>query len=413
MSLFRYVAVDPDDRVRHAGELAAPSAAAVRSRLREAGLEVLSVRPADRRLPAARETGDSPAPTAPLRDLLNRRARRRRLVQRAELFDGLAILLAAGVPLVRALEATAGGDATSTAMRRLLQLLAAALRDGGALSQALSQHESWFDEVDVQMVAAGEEAGTLPEVLTTLAETRQESEDLSQQVLGALLYPLVIAVVGIAVAVFLSVRTLPALAGILEQNGVELPALTRSVMSVGQAVARYTWLALPLTGLAAVLPAVVRAAGVSSPSISLGRLPVLVHARQARLMSLLASLLRVGIPFITALRIVARTMPVSLRPAIERAAARIEGGASAPDALLEHRIIGAETYALLGVGQDSGELPAMLAKAAEKLQRRTQRSIKRVTTLLEPAVILALSALIGLVVMATILPLLRLQEIIG
>ena len=433
MTLYQYIAVDPNSRATCRGEINAPDAPAARGRLREAGLEVLAVKVgglnALRRVSLAM-TGEKPDDSrrqarltfrrigVALAHVIHNHLRQRRLASRAELFDSLATLLSSGIPLLSALESLATSQRSGGRLRLMIRSLAGAISDGLTLSDAASLQPGWFDDIDIEMIRAGEASGTLTTVLSSLAASRQDTEQLGQELLGALLYPAIISVVGVGVVVFLSTKTLPNLTAILTQDGIELPKLTVAVMATGRWLAMWGWLlaasvfALVITGL--VLVALRRHAHApSSPRSTVLRVPKAVRdARLARIASLLESLLVAGVSMVPALRIIARTMPLRECAALKRAADSIEAGADTASSLHRHGVTDAETAELMAVGQSSGELPLILAKIAARLERRAKRSIGRLTTLIEPAAILILATLIGIVVIATILPLLRLQEIL-
>jgi hypothetical protein len=268
----------------------------------------------------------------------------------------------------------------------------------------------------VRVVEAGQHAGNLPSVLLSLAHRHERAGDLSHKLLGVLAYPFLVLIVGLGVMVFLSVRTLPQLCKILRDSKIAIPGLTTKVMWLGQAIAHY-WAALGfgvlmLLAICMVLPRIdLPWLGVSA---RLGRLRprVLRTLAVGNLAQGLAKLIRSGVPMLDSLRVIAPTAPGDLRRQLQMAADAVERGEELSQALSDQHWFDSEFRRLLDIGQASGELDTLLERIGQRYQRQTKRLIDRLAAMLEPVVILSLAVLVGTVVMAAILPLLRLQEIL-
>ena len=294
------------------------------------------------------------------------------------------------------------------------------LRCGSSLAQAMQEHSSWFEASEVAMVQAGQHSGTLPEVLRSLAERHERTGELSQKLMNALAYPCIVAVVGLGVVAFLSVKTLPQLTRTLVDAGVETPALTVAVMSFGQLLAHH-WLAIGL-GLLAIgfialgAPGTAVSLGIEWPRWFRRFSPKVVRRiAVARLSLQLADLLRSGVPMVESLRVLAPTASGSrngLHRQLLAAADKVERGEEVSAAFDDEHWFDAQYRRLLEIGQTSGELDALLERVGHRYTRQATRLIDRLAALLEPCVILTLAALVGLVVMAAVLPLLRLQEVL-
>jgi len=416
VTVYRYRAIplDGTPTAPLAGELAAESPAAIRASLRRIGLQVIDARPARRVVPSATSLARWLAPPAAS---LQRHMRARRVGPKAELYDSLATMLEAGLPVVDAVT-TLATSRSGSALRTMLVELREELRDGAALDECMEKHPWWFEPAEVAMARAARASGELPGVLRSLAERHERSGALSSRIIGALTYPAVVFCVGLGVVVFLSVKTLPDLVGILEDAGVDPPRLTLAIMALGRALLAYGFLgliAIVLLGVgAAVLVAQARRRGWRV------RVPLPAFARRAllaRAWTNLAELVRTGVPLVDALRITAPTVsgffagPVAR--ALDQAAAEIERGSAFSDALADTAWFDDECRRLVAIGESAGELPEILARLAQRTHRSASRAIDRLASLLEPAVILVLAALIGVVVMGAVLPILKLQEIIG
>jgi type II secretory pathway component PulF len=418
MTMWRYKAVTTvgaaGEVVR--GEQAGETASAARSALHGAGLRVLELKPLVRRQSHAGSIG----PLHIFRRQAELRLRSKRGARIAELYDALATMLEAGVPLVDAVESisSCGGG---RAIRTMAAQLADDLRSGQTLADAMSAHPSWFDRAECAMIRAGQHSGELPGVIRTLSERHCRAGDLSSRLASALVYPAIVAAVGIGVVIFLSTKTLPELTMVLTEAERDVPALTLGVMSFGRSLLVFVpWvavgmlLAAPLLVVWAVLA---RRLGVGPPRWPSRVIPQVVRrAAAAEAMLGLAELLRSGVPAVEALRVLAPTAtgPVSSRlgARLVEAAGRIERGESLAASLDDPDWFPDEVRRLVRIGEQSGELDSVLDRLGRRYRRSTQRLIDRLAALLEPAVILVLAVAVGVVVMAAVLPLVRLQEVL-
>jgi general secretion pathway protein F len=407
--LFRYTAREAGTGRRRTGEQLGADAYAVRATLRRAGLTVEQVH----------EIATGPAATAVpsiCRQAWWARQRRRRRSQRADLADAIATMLGAGLPLDAALTTLIASPVRPTAERHMLIALREGLRAGSPFSEAAAAHPGWFDALDLAMLRAGQQAGDLIPVLRSLAEHHQRIGELGHQLLAALAYPALLLTLAIGVTVFLSQTTLPKLATLILDAGGQVPALTSAVISIG-------------AFLVGEWPLVV--AGLLGGGWLLSRLPQWLPAgsslrrwcgttliartrrrsRIANLASTLARLLRSGLPLVEGLQAVAATGDSrALSTAMLAAAERIRGGGTLSDAIAQADLFDPEFAQLLRLGEDSGELPQMLDRIADRYRRVAQRSLERLTALLEPGAILALAILIGLIAFAAVLPLLAISR---
>ena len=412
MSVWRYSAValaGANQGAVRSGEVSGESAAAARAALREIGLQVLVLRP------LAAESGGRRS----TRGWWLAHLRTRRRLLRAHLYDGLATLLESGLPLLEALDTTIKSfPRRRSPLRQALVQVRESVRSGELFGQSLLPHASWFDPSEIAMVEAGQHAGDLAGVLRTLSERLERSGELRSRLAAALTYPAIVALTGIAVLVFISTQTLPELVDILRDSGLAIPALTQNVMGLGQALAEYWWvLALSaLLSFGAFL-------GVRSWAhryrlqwpVWLRRLAPSLGRRLAiaQLSSRLSELLRAGVPLVESLRVVAPTMRGdTLRRSVIAVAARVEHGEELSAAMDDPLYFDAEFRRLLELAQASGDLDILLEKLGRRYERAAQRQIAQLASMLEPLVILALAIAIGLVVMAAVLPLARLQDIL-
>ncbi|MFO0826736.1 MAG: type II secretion system F family protein [Phycisphaerales bacterium] len=417
MSVWRYEAVDLRDPARPAtrrGEVSGANAAEARAAIRAAGLEVLRVVP--ERAPRRRAAEDSDS-------TVDRWLRGRRAQERADLFDALANLLDSGVPLLEAVDTLcAAGDSMRRPLRRALVSIREGLRAGQSLSESMRDHAAWFDRAELAAVEAAQVGGTLAETLHDLAERQARGARLGSRLVTALAYPAVVLCAGVLVSVFLATRTLPQLVSILRSAKLEPPRLTLATIAFGEALLRW-WpvLAIAAAALLVVASAVApRLFARASPRTRarVDRAIPLVMRRLAlsRALRRVGELLRSGVPLVEALRVAApscRGFATGLAVALRRAADSIEGGSEAAEALDAPGWFDAELRRLVAVGEAGSGLEPVLARLAERYERQADRLVERLSSLLEPAAIVVLAALVGTVVMSAVLPLARLQEILS
>jgi type II secretory pathway component PulF len=242
---------------------------------------------------------------------------------------------------------------------------------------------------------------------------------IGQKIASALAYPAIVLVIGVAVWLFLSTNTLPQLVKILDDARIETPALTRGVMAAGRFLARNgLWVVF---GGAVLAATTIVAASRRRPTRirrSPGRrsqfgLTALRRLALARVTESLAELLLGGVPLVEGLRAVS---PIAgrraLRVAIDESASSIEQGRRFSETLVDESWFPPEFRRLVEMGETSGELAPLLERLGQRMERSAERRIAQLVSLLEPAAILALATLIGVVVAAAILPITRLQNLV-
>lgn len=406
---FEYRARDPHGHLVR-GRMQAAAAALVRQRLREAGLEIESVRPG-RTLPAW------------LRGSLllawwqaqRRRSHRPAL---ADILESLQTLLGAGVPLETAVGNLAASPARPAGQRAMLADLREEVRQGQAFSEACTRHPDWFDRFDVAMLAAGQTAGDLPRVLASLSHFHQQASGMSHRLLMALAYPVVLTVAATAVALFISQSTLPRLLALLAESRAPQPWLSLMVVRIGDAVMAW-WPVLLAAGLGTILLGR-NLLGRLSPHSWISRTlhgNVVARARArsrvAEVAGALARLQSSGLPLAEALDIAASAAGSRpLAALLEQAAQAVRRGDDLSTVVAASPLLDPEFAQILRLGEESGELPTMLDRIADRYRAAASRSMDRVAAVLEPAAILILAAIIAVVVMAAALPLVALGQII-
>lgn len=406
MSVFSYHAVDARQEP-HSGTIAADSPALARQALRGRGLWVTSIASS---AVIGRTLGQR------LERIRMRRSRRGN-EQVAELWRNLAVLLEAGVPLADALSVCLRQQ--SGPIQTVLRQLHDSVRNGQSFGDALAAHEQRFDELALSVVRVGERSGTLAAALRELADYQSRRRAIANRLGTALIYPFILCLVGSAVVIFLMGHVVPQLVEVLAAAGHELPAPTRVLKAISDGVVRHGAMAgLVATGLLA--------AGAAWRRTQRGKrfcercvlaIPLLGDLVRkswvARISMMLATLLRSDVRFVDALATVRAGIPHRLyAEELERLGRAVEAGAGIAEPLRDSRLIPPLVVHLLGVGQESGELPRMLDRLRDSYEKEVELAIARFLAVLEPALIVVLGVVIGFVVFATLLPILETTRIV-
>lgn len=412
MTRYRYMARAATTGERHSGELTAESPAAARSLLREASLVALDLKAVQTRSTRSTRTSDS---------IFDSWLRSRRATIKTELLESLATLVESGISIRHALE-IAGRGRVARPVKGLVSRLADDLGEGESFHEACAKHGGWFDGLEIAAIRVAQQSGELSAAMRRLAERQARGSELRNKLIAALTYPVIIGVVTLLVVAFLSTKTLPPIVEMLRSSGVEVPGLTRVLVAIGQTIsspALLIGLLIPAAALAAIAITVKsRSAGVVAPAWYVRSLPAVCQRLPVATLSRdLADLIASGVPLAGAVEILEPTLrgpgTSRLRHSLARARAAMAEGASLESAFDDEAWFDAEFRRLLAVGQESGELPAMLRRLADRYESRSRRAIDRLAGLLEPAAILLMSAVVGTVVLAAVLPLIRMQELIA
>ena len=329
----------------------------------------------------------------------------------------LAALIQAGLTLERSL--TALQDDVSARQKALLANLHAEINTGHSLAQAMARQNNAFPQVYQAVIAAGEQSGQLGSVLQQLAADLEADLQLRHKVGAALLYPAVVSGVALMVVLFLLGTVVPQIAQVFVQNQQSLPGLTVFMLAVSEAVQRSAWPALGLgllslfVGRYALRQPHLRQRWdrtcLQWPGIGLW----LRHYHAARLASTLSLLVQAGVPILKALSVAAATVPnLALRLDLEQSAELVREGAPLAVALTHQSQWPGILTLFIRLGEQTGQLPQMLAQVALQLREQVQRRSLQWATLLEPLLILLMGAVVLLIVLSVMLPILQLNQIV-
>ena len=328
----------------------------------------------------------------------------------------LAGLVASGLPLERSLSALSD-EAEDDRQRNLIANLRAEVNAGAPLARAMAQHPREFSPVYTAVIAAGEQGGHLGGVLERLADDLEERQALKGKLIGAALYPAIVTLVAIVIVVFLVSYVVPQVATVFAGTKHALPMLTVAMLAISSFVRSWGWwllgaIILIAAGarLALTIPAFRQkfdAAWLRLPLV--GRLARGYNA--ARFGSTLAMLAGAGVPILRALQAAGETLNnTAMRRDAEDALVLVREGAPLAAALAQTKRFPGLLAMFARLGEQTGQLPLMLQRAAVQLSTEVQRRAMQLATVLEPLLIVVMGVVVMLIVLAVMLPIIQLNQ---
>jgi general secretion pathway protein F len=329
----------------------------------------------------------------------------------------LATLLRAGLPLDQALD-TIARLADKPALRELAETIAADIRRGAALSQAMDNHPGAFDRFYLNMVRAGEATGALDFALERLAEFKTRARELRESILSSLLYPAILVVLAmVAVAVMLAF-VVPRFTEMFTEAGRELPLLTQVVVGAGSFVEHWWWaILIAVAGLVAWFRRQLSdPAGRERWDQRLLRAPLagplVTKIEAGRFTRTLGTLLANGVSLLTAMDIAKEIVGNRvIARALAQVALRVRQGEGLARPLAAVGVFPPLTTQLLKVGEETGRLEPMLGELADIYEREVRRDVQRLLTLAEPVIILMIAGLITLIILSVVLAVIETNDL--
>ena len=331
----------------------------------------------------------------------------------------LATLLQAGVPLDEALQSVIE-QVENPAQNRLYTQVREQVRQGSSLFQALADQGRSFPDLYQRMVQVGENSGSLDQVLLRLADFLEEQARLHSRTVSALAYPVLMAIVGCGVLLFLLSFVVPKITRMLTDLGQALPLPTRLLITGSDLFSTYSWLVALLIG--GGIFALIRYRRTSAGRLKLDaltlKLPLIGRIQReiatARFSRTLGTLLQSGVPLLNALEISCGLLSNRvLRQTIENTAVEVREGASLADPLKRSGVFPPLLAQMTAVGERSGNLEEMLIKVADSQDRQVEITLSGLLSLLEPLMILAMGGIIGFIVLAVLLPIFQASQGLG
>jgi general secretion pathway protein F len=325
-------------------------------------------------------------------------------------------LVTAGLPLERALNSLSE-EADDEAQRNLLAALRAEVNGGAPFAKALAQHPREFSDIFIAVIGAGEQSGHLGLVLERLADDLEERQALKAKLIGAALYPAIVSLVAVVIVLFLVGYVVPQVANVFAGTKQSLPWLTVAMMSLSSGVRDYGWLlaltlSLTSVGLTFLLKKPAFRERFDATWLTLPLVGKLARGyNAARFASTLAMLSAAGVPILKALQAAAETLSNhALRRDALEALVLVREGAPLASALAQKKRFPGLLPMFARLGEQTGQLPQMLQRAAQQLSNDVQRRAMQLATLLEPLLIVAMGLVVMLIVLAVLLPIIQMNQ---
>ncbi|TAM47992.1 MAG: type II secretion system protein GspF [Burkholderiaceae bacterium] len=330
----------------------------------------------------------------------------------------IASLVSSGLPLERALTALTD-EAENEAQRNLVASLRAEVNAGAPFARALAQHPREFSPIYTAVIGAGEQTGNLGLVLERLADDLEAQQALTAKLIGAALYPAIVTLVAIAIVMFLVGYVVPQVANVFAGSKRALPFLTVAMLGISGFVRSYGWFML----VALVLIATSTRVALKNETFRekfdarwltlplLGKLARGYNA--ARFASTLAMLAAAGVPILKALQAAAETLHNrAMRADALDALVLVREGAPLASAIGQKKRFPGLVSMFARLGEQTGQLPLMLARAAAQLGAEVQRRAMQLATILEPLLIVVMGLVVMLIVLAVMLPIIELNQLV-
>lgn len=405
MGAFEYTALDARGR-RKKGVLEGDAARAIRAQLRDRGLTPIEVN----------EVAENRAARGG-RSVLGF-SRGMNVTELALFTRQLATLAHAGLPMEEALKAVAE-QTENERVQKIIVGVRSEVVEGNTFADALADFPKSFSPLYQATAAAGEQSGHIDEVLNGLADYVEEQQALRQKILAALIYPAFLVVVSIGIVIALLSTVVPKLVHVFNSVHADLPALTVFLIATSDFLRDWGWLLA--IAVAALISGFVY--GLRFPGFKRGfhatvlRIPLLGRfvrgVNTARFTRTLAILTRSGVPALDAMTIGADVVTnVPMHEAIKRAATRVREGDAIHRALQRENLFPAITLHMIANGEMSGELDAMLGRAADHQDREVETMREGVMGILGPAVILSMGGIVLMIVLAVLLPVFHLNQLV-
>lgn len=336
----------------------------------------------------------------------------------ANFYGQLAALLRSGVPLLRSLRLLRD-QSSNVRLKEVLSDVHERVEDGSSLAVAMRRHPKVFRKMTSSMVDAGTEGGFLEDALERIAAFTEEQEDLKSRTAGALAYPAFVAVFGVSVVTGLMMFIVPRFAKTFERmrDAGELPGMTKALLAVSGVMNQYWWLIL----IVSVASIILLQRQIATPRGSrmwdafILRLPqagtIFRNLAIGRFCRVLGTLLANGVPLLRSLQISREaTGNEVLAEVIDTSAEDVSEGKSLAQTLVRSDHFPAEICEMVSVAEESNSLDTVLINISERLERRTSRRLDLFVRLLEPLMLLILATVVGGVMLALLLPIMKMSS---
>jgi type IV pilus assembly protein PilC len=397
---FLWVGIDKRG-VKLKGEYSAKNPSLVRAELRRQGINPTSVK----------------TKAKPLFGAAGRRVKPRDV---AVFSRQIAVMMAAGVPMVQGFEIIAGGQ-TNPRMKNMLTDIKTNIEGGATLAESLHKYPVQFDELYCNLVKAGEQAGVLDTVLETIASYKENLERLKSKIKKAMFYPAMVLTVAVVVAAILLIFVVPQFDMVFKNFGAQLPAFTQALINLSKFMVAYWWLIAlwiigTIVGLIFLYKRSPRFAHFMARAVL--KLPIigqiLHQSAIARFARTLGVTFAAGVPLVEALDSVAKATgsPV-YNDAVKRIREDVAVGHQLQLAMRQTNLFPNMVVQMVAIGEESGALDKMLYKIAEFYEEEVNNAVDALASLMEPFIMVVIGVLVGSMVIGMYLPIFKLAAVVG
>ena len=334
-------------------------------------------------------------------------------------FRQLATMLTAGIPMVQSFEIVGTGH-EKPSMQKLILDVKSQIESGTTLHEALAKHPLYFDDLSVNLVEAGEQAGALETLLDKIATYKEKTEAIKKKIKKALFYPAAVLAVAVIVTVILLIFVIPQFESLFKGFGADLPAFTQMVISMSKFVQTRGWLLVLMVGggvyafiyfhkRSRAMRMWIDRAMLKAPVVG----PILVKAAIARYARTLATTFAAGVPLVEALSSVAgATGNIVYETGVLRMKDEVATGQRLQRAMENTGLFPNMVNQMIAVGEESGSLDQMASKVADFYELEVDSAVDSMSSLLEPLIMAILGVLVGGLVIAMYLPIFKLGSVV-
>lgn len=322
----------------------------------------------------------------------------------------LSTLINAGLPLTQSLH-TVREQTEHKRLQAIIQDIITSVEGGSALSAAFAKHPDVFDDVYIALVSAGEVSGTLDKALERIADQQEKDAEIMGKVKGAMVYPLIVSLVMVGVIVFMLVTVVPQIQKLYKDLHQDLPVITAIMVGAADFLINFWWIALGVLGILIyfVITWSKTTNGrkvMDSLKLNIPLFGVLFRKLyMARFARSTQTLMSTGVQMLETLKISARAVNnVHIAAAINRAADKVKDGKALSVSLKSEEYILSLIPQMISIGEQSGGIDAMLGKAATFYENELDQSIKAISTMIEPILMVMLAGVAGLMIGAVLFP---------
>src|SRR5271166_1958628 len=331
----------------------------------------------------------------------------------------LATMMSAGIPMVQAFEIIGNGH-EKPAMQKLVLDIKSSVESGSTLRDSLAKHPLYFDDLFVNLVEAGEQAGALETLLDKIATYKEKTEALKKKIKKALFYPAAVLIVAVIVTIILLIFVIPQFEALFKGFGADLPAFTQMVVNLSRFVQKEGWwMGMVTIGVfyaffyfkkrSRTLQRNLDRVMMRFPIIG----PILVKSAIARFARTLSTMFAAGVPLVEAMQSVAgATGNIVYEEATLRMRDEVATGQRLQRAMENTGLFPNMVVQMIAVGEEAGSLDAMSGKVAEFYEAEVDNAVDSMSSLMEPLIMAVLGVLVGGMVIAMYLPIFKLGAVV-